>query len=118
MGRLAKARKARKGKGKEAKGKDKGKEKGKFGGKDGKGAWKGAEKGKSFWDRSWAKKGKPSEKGGKGTKSGACHLCGNSWTLCQRVLEESQPGRGATEPRRSEFIIYREMQGAPLQQPQ
>ena len=99
IGKVGKGKKGQKGKGKEAKGKDKGKEKGKFGGKDGKGAWKGAEKGKSFWDRSWAKKGKPSEKGGKGTKSGACHLCGKvghfakeCWKRVNQVEEQQNPG--------------------------
>ena len=99
IGKVGKGKKGLKGKGKDAKGKDKGKEKGKYGGKDGKGAWKGTEKGKSFWDRSSAKKGKPAEKGGKGTKSGACHVCGKTghfarecWKRVNQVEEQQNPG--------------------------
>ena len=62
IGKVGKGKKGSKGKGKDAKGKDKGKDKGKYGGKDGKGSWKGADKGKSFWDRGPEKKEKPLRK--------------------------------------------------------
>ena len=64
-------------KGKDAKGKSKSKDKGK-GKTEGKGSWKGQEKGKTTWEKGpWRKpeKGK-NEKGGKGSKSGVCHVCG------------------------------------------
>ena len=73
IGRSGKGKKGGKSKGKESKGKEKGREKGKS--KDGKGSWKGADKGKSMWEQGPGKKGKQ-EKGGKGSKGGACHLCG------------------------------------------
>ena len=98
IGKVGKGKKGLKGKGKEAKGKDKGKEKGKYGSKDGKGAWKGADKGKSFWERSSAKKGKAVEKG-KGTKNCACHSCGKTghfardcWKRVNQVEEQQNPG--------------------------
>ena len=98
VGKVGKGKKDSKGKGKDTKGKDKGKEKGKYG-KDGKGSWKGADKGKSFWDKGPGKKGKTSEKGSKGAKSGACHICGKTghfarecWKRANQVEEQQNPG--------------------------
>ena len=86
------------------KGKSKSKDKGK-GKTEGKGNWKGQEKGKTTWEKGpWRKpeKGK-NEKGGKGSKSGVCHICGkpghyakDCWRRVQQVEEHSNPGGAAS----------------------
>ena len=98
IGKVGKGKKGLKGKGKEAKGKDKGKDKGKYGSKEGRGSGKG-DNGKSVWERGPARKGKLADKGGKGTKSGACHVCGKTghfarecWKRVNQVEEQQNAG--------------------------
>ena len=97
IGKSGKGKKGGKSKGKESKGKEKGRDKGKS--KDGKGSWKGAEKGKPLWEKGPGNKGKSYDKGGKGSKSGACHTCGkmghfakDCWKRVGQIEETTNPG--------------------------
>ena len=99
VGKVGKGKKGSKGKGKDAKEKDKGKDKGKYGGKDGKGSWKGADKGKSFWDKGPGKKGKANEKGDEASKSWCRspggktgHFARECWKRVNQVEEMLNPG--------------------------